>query len=126
MMDLLRIAGTPCPSCSGCIVDIVDDRNNGEMTWTYNQGIILSGLSKLYILTADPSLLTSALNLIDAVLSSPHLVPSGNGILIEEGDPTGSCNQDQWMFKGIFFRHLGYFLGDIAEMKVSPLSHAYA
>jgi predicted alpha-1,6-mannanase (GH76 family) len=99
---------------------LVDGRNNGQTTWTYNQGIILSGLSKLYKHTGDPSLLTSAMNLIDAVISSPLLVPSNNGILVESRDPTGTCDQDQWMFKGIFFQHLGYFLWDISNMQVSP------
>lgn len=101
---------------------LTDGRNNRQTTWTYNQGIILSGLSKLYKYTGETTLLTAAMNLIDSVLSSP-LVPSDNGILVESRDPSGTCNQDQWMFKGIFFQHLGYFLCDIAEMQVptSPL-----
>ena len=85
------------------------------MTWTYNQGIVLSGLSKLYKYTGDEGLFKAAENLIDSVLASP-LVPTNSGVLVENCDPTGTCNQDQWMFKGIFFEHLGYFLADIAGL----------
>ena len=86
------------------------------MTWTYNQGIVLSGLSKLYKYTGDDSLITAAQHIIDSVISS-QLVPSNNGVLVESCDQSGTCNQDQWMFKGVFFEHLGYFFWDIAEMQ---------
>ena len=85
------------------------------MTWTYNQGIILSGLSGLYKFTGDKELLQAGQNLIDSVLHS-YLVPSKNGVLVESCDPFRTCNQDQWMFKGIFFQHLGYFLQDFTEL----------
>jgi hypothetical protein len=32
---------------------------------------------------------------------------------VESCDPTLTCDHDQWMFKGVFFEHLGYFLADI-------------
>jgi hypothetical protein len=54
----------------------------------------------------------AAESLIDAVLTSP-LVPSDSGVLVESRDPSGMCNQDQWMFKGVFFGHLSYFLRDM-------------
>jgi hypothetical protein len=85
------------------------------MTWTYNQGILLSGLSELYKFTGDEELIEIAQKLIDSVLNS-YLVPSDNSILVESCDPFRTCNQDQWMFKGIFFQHLGYFLEDITEV----------
>ena len=91
-------------------------RNNGQTTWAYNQGIVLSGLSKLYKHTGDPSLIEAAQHLIDSVISS-GLVPADDGILVESGDQARTCNQDQWMFKGVFFEHLGYFLWDVAEMQ---------
>ena len=92
-----------------------DGRNNGQMTWTYNQGIILSGLSGLYKFTGDEQLIIAGQNLIDSVLES-YLVPSPSGILVESCDPFRTCDQDQWMFKGIFFQHLGYFLQDLTEV----------
>lgn len=86
------------------------------MTWTYNQGILLSGLSGLYKYTGDAELIHVAQKLVDSVLAS-YLVPKDSGILVESCDPFRTCNQDQWMFKGIFFQHLGYFLEDVATLE---------
>ena len=96
-------------------------RNNGQTTWTYNQGIVLSGLSGLYKYTEDGGLIEAAQNLIDSVLAS-QLVPTDSGVLVESCDPTSSCDQDQWMFKGIFFEHLGYFLADMTGLDGLKLS----
>jgi hypothetical protein len=51
------------------------------------------------------------MHLIDSVISSALLVPADNGILGEFRDPTGTCDQDQWMFKKGSFQviPLGYF-----------------
>jgi len=87
------------------------------MTWTYNQGIVLSGLSKLYKYTGDEELFKAAENLIDSVIASDEMVPSNSGVLVESCDPSGTCDQDQWMFKGVFFGHLGYFLADMASLE---------
>ena len=92
------------------------------MTWTYNQGIVLSGLSGLYKHTEDYGLFEAAQNLIDSVLDSLELVPEDSGILVESCDPTRKCDQDQWMFKGVFFEHLGYFLADITALDRLQLS----
>lgn len=91
------------------------------MTWTYNQGVLLSGLSGLYKFTGDEDLIKSAQKLIDSVLSS-YLVPADSGVLVESCDPFRTCDQDQWMFKGIFFQHLGYLLEDIASLEGLTLS----
>jgi len=85
------------------------------MTWIYNQGIVLSGLSGLYKYTQDCGLINAAQNLIDSVLAS-KLVPMDSGVLVESCDPTRTCDQDQWMFKGVFFEHLGYFLADMTVL----------
>ncbi|KAI1321396.1 glycoside hydrolase family 76 protein [Xylariaceae sp. FL0255] len=74
--------------------------NNGEQTWTYNQGVILGGLVELYKANRDTSLLTSASNIANAAIS--HLVQ--NGILYEGCEP--SCGGDGEQFKGIFMRNL--------------------
>jgi hypothetical protein len=75
----------------------------------------------LYKYTGDDYLITAGQRLIDSVIASP-LVPSNNGILAESCDPGGTCNQDQWMFKGVFFEHLGYFLSDIGELQTVPVA----
>jgi predicted alpha-1,6-mannanase (GH76 family) len=79
-------------------------QNNGQTTWTYNQGVILGGLAALYQATNDPAYLTEAQQIADAAIST---LVSSNGILTEPC--TGSCpsqNPDQTQFKGIFIRNL--------------------
>ena len=78
--------------------------NNGGTTWTYNQGVILGGLTELYRATHDKSLLATAGTIAHAVTSSPDLSP--NGILAEPCEAAGTCNSDQAAFKGIFARNL--------------------
>jgi len=94
-------------------------RNNGQTTWTYNQGIVLSGLSKLYSYTGNTSFLHAAQHLLDSVLASPLV---NSSILVESCDPSRTCDEDQWMFKGVFFEHLMYFMNDIVMLRHSDLS----
>jgi len=51
--------------------------------------------------------------LIDSVLASPLVSLS---VLVESCDPSLTCDEDQWMFKGVFMQKLGYFLTDILEI----------
>lgn len=73
--------------------------NNGQTTWTYNQGVILGGLVELYKAKQDSSLITTAQTIANATMT--NLVTS-NGILQE---PSIS-GPDQPQFKGIFMRNL--------------------
>ncbi len=77
-------------------------QNNGEVTWTYNQGVILGGLVDLYKCTNDQNLLMQAQAIADA--ATQILAP--NGILQEPCEP--DCGKDGPQFKGIFMRNLGY------------------
>lgn len=81
---------------SGCV-------NNGQTTWTYNQGVILGGLVEWNSATKDASLLTTAQNIANAVINSTLL--SQNGILTEPCEPS-NCGNDGPQFKGIFMRYL--------------------
>ncbi|KAK7057208.1 mannan endo-1,6-alpha-mannosidase DFG5 [Favolaschia claudopus] len=84
-------------------------RNNGQTTWTYNQGVIASGLSALYAVTRDASLLTEAEITLDATIR----LMSTNNILRESCDNAsgpGSCNQDQQIFKGIWTKSVQFYL----------------
>jgi predicted alpha-1,6-mannanase (GH76 family) len=117
MMDLIRIVS----NLTELIYAELTCRNNRDMTWTYNQGIVLSGLSGLYKFTGDDQLIVTSQKLVDSVLAS-YLVPTDSGVLVESCDPFRTCNQDQWMFKGIFFQHLGYFLKDLTELAELDLS----
>lgn len=79
-------------------------QNNGQTTWTYNQGVILGGLAALYQATNDQTYLTEAQQIANAAIST---LVSSNGILMEPC--SGSCpsqNPDQTQFKGIFMRNL--------------------
>ncbi|ROW01028.1 hypothetical protein VSDG_02925 [Cytospora chrysosperma] len=78
--------------------------NNGATTWTYNQGVILGGLSELYLATGDEEYLSTAKNIADAVVSSAALSP--DGILTEPCEAAGDCDSNQEAFKGIFTRNL--------------------
>ena len=79
-------------------------QNNGQTTWTYNQGVILGGLAALYQATHDQAYLTEAEQIANAAIST---LVNSNGILTEPC--SGSCpsqNPDQTQFKGIFIRNL--------------------
>lgn len=92
-----------------------------EMVYTYNQGVLLSGLKGLWEATGVTYYLDDGHELIQNVITATgwhnrdH--PDGwkwagigrNGILEEACDSTGSCNQDGQTFKGIFFHHLSIF-----------------
>ncbi|WP_194898423.1 glycoside hydrolase family 76 protein [Catenulispora pinisilvae] len=80
--------------------------NNGQPTYTYNQGVILGGLTELYKATGDSSLLTSATALADASTTSTALNP--NGVLTDPGEPGTNGGGDGPSFKGAYVRGLSY------------------
>ena len=84
--------------------------NNNQTTWTYNQGVILSGLALLYNATGNTTLLTVAQSIADATIE--HLTYP-NEILKEPCEP--KCDNDQKLFKGIFARHLNYLLPHLTD-----------
>ncbi|CAF1503931.1 unnamed protein product [Didymodactylos carnosus] len=88
-------------------VTSIDDTctNNNQTTWTYNQGVILSGLALLYNATHNSTLISIAQKIADATIQR---LTYSNGILKEPCEPT--CDDDQKLFKGIFVRHLAYLL----------------
>lgn len=75
--------------------------NNGETTWTYNQGVILGGLAEFSLFTRNRSLLSTANQIATAAIT--HLTDA-NGILHEPCEP--NCGADGPQFKGIFVRNL--------------------
>jgi predicted alpha-1,6-mannanase (GH76 family) len=79
-------------------------QNNGGPTWTYNQGVILGGLTDLYRITGEGDYLREAESIADAVLTQ---MVNDEGILIEPCEATG-CDSNGAQFKGIFMRNLGY------------------
>ena len=81
-----------------------DCQNNGGITWTYNQGVILGGLAALHEITGDRGYLEAGESIADAVLRD---LTSPDGILVEPCESQrGGCNGDAAQFKGIFARNL--------------------
>jgi len=81
-----------------------DCTNNGGTTWTYNQGVIIGGLTVLHDITGDGAYLGQAEAIAVAALRDLTIPP---GILAEPGErPGASRNGDQPQFKGIFVRNL--------------------
>jgi len=75
--------------------------NNGQTTWSYNQGVVLGGLVELSRADGDAGLLTTAHAIADAALI--HLTDA-HGILHDTCEPR--CGADGVQFKGIFVRNL--------------------
>ncbi|QIW98415.1 hypothetical protein AMS68_003933 [Peltaster fructicola] len=97
------------------------DRN--EMVYTYNQGVILSGLRGLWEATGNATYLNDGYRLIRRTILSTgwnltQSRPTTNaswhglgrkGILEDYCDAAGSCDQNGHTFKSIYFHHLGQF-----------------
>lgn len=80
-----------------------DCENNRDITWTYNQGVILGGLVELYRATGDEALIVQAQAIADSAI---RLLVDENGILREPCELAFNCGADGPQFKGIFMRHL--------------------
>lgn len=92
--------------------DVVNDglndacQNNGIVPFTYNQGVILSGLTEMAWATGDNSYNDLANKL--ALAGIEHFTDS-NGVLRESCEPN-SCNGDSQQFKGIFARNIQFMV----------------
>ena len=93
-----------------------DCTNNGGTTWTYNQGVIIGGLTALYDITGDGAYLGQAEAIAVAALRDLTMPP---GILADPGERPGKPGRsvgaawsgkqsDQPQFKGIFIKNLYY------------------
>lgn len=80
-------------------LDFTTCENNGQTVWTYNQGVVASGLAALSVATGDKSYLDIAEVTLDAAFS--HLTQGG--ILKESCDNAAAggsqCDHDQQIFK---------------------------
>ena len=75
--------------------------NNGRTTWTYNQGVVLGGLTELAAVDHDPSLRATAQKI---ALAATTQLTDADGILHDPCEP--KCGADGVQFKGIFVRNL--------------------
>ena len=76
-------------------------QNNRKTTWTYNQGVVLGGLSALFAETHDDALIAEAREIADAAIAK---LTDAQGILHDSCEP--KCGADGTQFKGIFVRNL--------------------
>ena len=81
-------------------------KNNGQATWSYNQGVVLGGLTELAQLNPDPSLPQTAQKIATAAIT--NLVDT-NGGMHDPCEP--NCGADGPQFKGIFVRNLVVLYG---------------
>eukprot|EP01084_Bolivina_argentea_P011951 22391_1 len=91
-------------------------RNNHQTEWIYNQGVILGGLSEMYLIdNYNISLMNISWNIIQAVMN--NLVTRKNSIYNilheQESDKAVESSGDQSQFKGIFMRYLMYFYQNV-------------
>ena len=92
-----------------------------EQVYTYNQGVLLSGLRGLWEATGNEYYLKDGHKLIQNVIVATGWYTHNpqdrwrwaglgrNGVLEEACDSSGACSQDGQTFKGIFFHHLTLF-----------------
>jgi predicted alpha-1,6-mannanase (GH76 family) len=91
--------------------DLVNDglnrecENNGRTTWTYNQGVIIGGLTDLYKATGDTNYLNQATMIANAAIA---ILVDDQGVLQEPCEENGCGGGDVPQFKGIFIRYLAY------------------
>jgi hypothetical protein len=87
--------------------DLINDgldnncQNNGQTTWTYNQGVILAGLAQLYRATGQRTLLSTAEGIARAAISRLTV----GGVLTEPCQGAGCAarlDSNSRAFKGIF------------------------
>jgi predicted alpha-1,6-mannanase (GH76 family) len=76
--------------------------NNRRTTWTYNQGVILGGLTVLSKQTSDPKLLAAAQSIATSAIAR---LTDLDGVLHDSCEPA-RCGNDATQFKGIFSRNL--------------------
>ncbi|KAI0316793.1 Six-hairpin glycosidase [Amylostereum chailletii] len=90
-------------------------QNNGQTTWTYNQGVIASGLAALYAATGSSN--TELLDIAEVTLDATITHLTVNNVLKESCDDATSstCDHDQQIFKGIWTKHLQYYLDKAAD-----------
>ncbi|MEV7406060.1 glycoside hydrolase family 76 protein [Streptomyces sp. NPDC091267] len=89
--------------------------NNGQPTWTYNQGVVLNALTEFHRATGDAALLTTARELADA--STVRL--QTDGVLREPGEGD-TCTGDGPSFKGAYVRGLGILNRQLADHPYTP------
>ena len=83
--------------------------------YTYNQGVLLSGIRGLWEATGNASYLNYGHNLISSTIAATGFHNNScaslgcNGIIADTCDANATCSQDDQTFKGVYFHHLMLF-----------------
>lgn len=96
-------------------------KNNGQTTWSYNQGVILAGLAESSRFDDDPTLLPAAISIATSAIA--HLTDA-NGILHDACEP--KCGDDGPQFKGIFVRNLARLYKDSPKSEFRTFAQSNA
>lgn len=102
-----------------------DIRN--EMVYTYNQGVLLSGLRGLAEATGERAYLEEGFALVDAVRSSEGAVGEvvRGGVLTEKCDPAARCSQNGQTFKAVWMHHFTRFCEPLPVSAAGAEWHAH-
>lgn len=93
-----------------------------EKVYTYNQGVVLSGLRWLWQATGNITYLEDGHDLIRNVIAATGFEDHDryrwaglgrDGVMEEACDWSGMCNQNGQAFKGIYFHHFSVFCEDL-------------
>lgn len=108
-----------------------------EKVYTYNQGVLLSGLKGLWEATGSRGYLEDGHELVRDVIAATgwkdrnteqqyRWAGLGRGGVMEElCDWSGSCSQNAQTFKGIYFHHLTLFCGPLIRWESNGYEDAF-
>jgi predicted alpha-1,6-mannanase (GH76 family) len=96
-------------------------KNNHQTEWTYNQGVVLGGLSELSRIPGHKNTLPEAESIADAAIAR---MADAHGILHDPCEP--GCGADGTQFKGIFIRNLSLFNRRAPHRRYAEFIHANA
>ncbi|KAB8300883.1 hypothetical protein EYC80_002811 [Monilinia laxa] len=94
-------------------------KNNGGVVFTYNQGIIIAGLTELTWSTANHAYTALAVQISHSVLSK---LTTSSGILQEKVCEPNACNVDEQQFKGVFTRNLAFLINRATGVDAQTLN----
>ncbi|OJD12808.1 hypothetical protein AJ78_06649 [Emergomyces pasteurianus Ep9510] len=101
------------------------------MVYTYNQGVVLSGVRGLWLATGAKFYLEDGHHLVENVIEATGWPDKSSqtwhglgraGVLEEACDSSGSCSQNGHTFKGIFFHHFAEFCRPLSKDEEQYLS----
>lgn len=96
-------------------LDLTTCKSNGNVVFTYNQGVILSGLVEMTWATGDNSYNTLA----NTIALSAISILAPKGILVENLCEPNACSGDEQQFKGIFARNIQFMVNRATVMPAS-------